>query len=184
MKITITTTSIEDVLVITTPIFRDERGWFFESFNCQDFSNVIGREIQFVQDNHSFSEKGVLRGLHYQVNQTQGKLVRVIRGVVYDVVVDLRQSSQTFGKWFGLVLSSENMKQLWVPEGFAHGFLVLSDVAEVLYKTTDYWSPSTERCLVWDDSHINIDWPKLGFQPKLSLKDSKGDTWDRAYKFI
>ncbi len=138
MPITVTPTAIPDVLIIEPKVFGDDRGWFFESFNEKDFSVAIGQDVTFVQDNHSYSKKGVLRGLHYQLEQMQGKLVRVTRGAVFDVAVDIRQSSPTFGKWIGVELSAENRKQMWIPEGFAHGFLVLSDDAEFLYKTTDY----------------------------------------------
>ena len=145
-------TAISDVLIIEPQIFGDERGFFFESFNQRQFNEAIGREVIFVQDNHSRSAKNVLRGLHYQVVRPQGKLVRVVHGEVFDVAVDIRKSSPTFGRWVGEILSAENKKQIWIPEGFAHGFMVLSDTAEFLYKTTDYWMPEFERSIVWDDS--------------------------------
>jgi dTDP-4-dehydrorhamnose 3,5-epimerase len=183
MPITVTPTAIPDVLVIEPKVFSDDRGWFFESFNEKEFSVAIGKEVSFVQDNHSSSKKGVLRGLHYQLEHTQGKLVRVSRGAVFDVAVDLRQSSPTFGKWVGVELSAENQKQMWVPEGFAHGFLVLSDDAEFLYKTTDYWNPSSEQCLMWNDPTLNIQWPYFGAIPHLNPKDAAGLCWERALKF-
>jgi len=144
-------TDIKDVLVVEPKVYGDDRGFFFESFNEQAFCQAIGRTASFVQDNHSLSAKHVLRGLHYQIRQPQGKLVRVIAGAVFDVAVDIRRTSSTFGQWVGEVLTAENKKQIWVPEGFAHGFLALSDHAEVLYKTTDYWSPENERCIIWND---------------------------------
>ena len=165
--------SIPDVILFEPRIFGDERGFFFESFNLQQFESVIGRRADFVQDNHSRSTKGVLRGLHYQIKQAQGKLVRVIAGEVFDVAVDIRKSSPSFGKWVGAYLSAENKKQLWIPEGFAHGFLVLSEYAEFLYKTTDYYAPEYERCIRWDDTELNIDWP-LEVSPTLSSKDMAG----------
>ena len=183
MPITATPTAIPDVLVIEPKVFGDDRGFFFESFNENDFSAAVGQKITFVQDNHSLSKKGVLRGLHYQMQQTQGKLVRVCRGAVFDVAVDLRQSSTTFGKWVGVELSAENKKQLWIPEGFAHGFLVLSDEAEFLYKTTDYWHAGSEQCIVWSDSTLNIQWPDIGMQPVLNPKDDAGLNWSDAPKF-
>ena len=183
MSITLTPTAISDVLIIEPKVFSDDRGHFFESFNENDFSSAVGKKVTFVQDNHSFSKKGVLRGIHYQMKNTQGKLVRVISGEVFDVVVDLRQSSITFGKWIGVQLSAKNRKQLWIPEGFAHGFLVLSDEAEFLYKTTDYWHPESEQCLIWNDSTLNIQWPSIGIEPVLNLKDVAGVEWDAALKF-
>ena len=153
--------------------FGDDRGFFFESFNHRQFEDAIGRSVQFVQDNHSRSVKGVLRGLHYQLHRAQGKLVRVVHGEVFDVAVDIRRSSPTFGKWVGSYLSAENKHQLWVPEGFAHGFVVLSDSAEFLYKTTDYYAPEHERCISWNDPAIGIDWPLKG-EPVLSGKDREG----------
>ena len=183
MAITATSTAIPDVLVIEPKVFGDDRGWFFESFNEKEFSAVVGREITFVQDNHSLSKKGVLRGLHYQMEHTQGKLVRVARGTIYDVAVDLRHSSTTFGKWVGIELSAENKKQLWIPKGFAHGFLVLSDEAEFLYKTTDYWHASSEQCIAWNDSTLNIQWPNIATIPWLNQKDAVGIAWTQTPKF-
>ncbi|WEJ71897.1 dTDP-4-dehydrorhamnose 3,5-epimerase [Pseudomonas sp. PSE14] len=168
--------AIPDVVLLTPNIFGDDRGFFYESFNHKKFEEIIGRSVEFVQDNHSCSSCGVLRGLHYQVNTPQGKLVRVTCGEVFDVAVDLRRSSETFGKWVGAILSAENKQQLWIPEGFAHGFLVLSDVAEFLYKTTDYYSPSDERCISWRDKDLGIEWPHLADvgEPTLSAKDAAG----------
>ena len=183
MPINATPTSILDVLVIEPRVFGDDRGWFFESFNEKDFSAAVGKSVNFVQDNHSSSKKGVLRGLHYQAEQTQGKLVRVCHGVVFDVSVDLRESSATFGQWIGVELSAENKKQLWIPAGFAHGFLVLSDNAEFLYKTTDYWHAASEKCIVWNDPTLNIQWPDIGMQPVLNPKDAAGLAWVDAPKF-
>lgn len=164
--------TIPDVYLIEPQVFGDERGFFFESFNHAKFEAAIGRQVQFVQDNHSKSAKGVLRGLHYQVQQPQGKLVRVTQGEVFDVAVDVRKSSPTYGQWVAEILSADNKKQLWIPEGFAHGFLVLSETAEFLYKTTDYYAPEYERCLAWNDPQINIDWP-CHEQPTLSSKDQQ-----------
>lgn len=164
--------AIPDIVLIEPKVFGDDRGFFFESFNQIRFEQAIGRKINFVQDNHSKSVKNVLRGLHYQIQHPQGKLVRVIAGEVFDVAVDIRKSSPTFGKWVGEILSAENKKQLWVPEGFAHGFLVISDSAEFLYKTTDYWYPEHERCINWNDPSINICWPSTA-SPKLSIKDEQ-----------
>ncbi|MDG9856357.1 dTDP-4-dehydrorhamnose 3,5-epimerase [Pseudomonas nitroreducens] len=164
---------IPEVILFEPKVFGDERGFFFESFNLQQFEEAIGRPVEFVQDNHSRSAKGVLRGLHYQIKQTQGKLVRVTAGEVFDVAVDIRKSSPNFGKWVGAYLSAENKRQLWVPEGFAHGFLVLSEHAEFLYKTTDYYAPEYERCIRWNDADLNIDWP-LEITPILSPKDLAG----------
>lgn len=166
-------TTIADVLIIEPQVFGDERGFFFESYNHKKFEQAVGRKIKFVQDNHSRSAHGVLRGLHYQESQPQGKLVRCSLGEVLDVVVDIRPNSVTFGQYVSVVLSAENKRQLWVPEGFAHGFYVLSDVAEFLYKTTDYYAPEFERCIIWNDPNLNIDW-KLQQEPILSLKDSQG----------
>ncbi|AGI26527.1 dTDP-4-dehydrorhamnose 3,5-epimerase [Pseudomonas sp. ATCC 13867] len=165
--------TIPDVLVIEPQVFGDSRGFFFESYNQQKFEQAIARQIHFVQDNHSRSSRGVLRGLHYQIQQPQGKLVRVVRGEVFDVAVDLRRSSPTFGQWVGQVLSEENKLQMWIPEGFAHGFLVLSESAEFLYKTTDFWAPEHERCIAWNDPELAIDWP-LDAEPALSGKDREG----------
>ena len=164
---------IPDVVRFEPKVFGDDRGFFFESFNHRQFEDAIGRSVQFVQDNHSRSVKGVLRGLHYQLHRAQGKLVRVVHGEVFDVAVDIRRSSPTFGKWVGSYLSAENKHQLWVPEGFAHGFVVLSDSAEFLYKTTDYYAPEHERCISWNDPAIGIDWPLEG-EPALSSKDGQG----------
>jgi dTDP-4-dehydrorhamnose 3,5-epimerase len=183
MPITATSTAIPDVLVIEPRVFGDDRGFFFESFNENDFAAAVGQKVTFVQDNHSLSKKGVLRGLHYQMQQIQGKLVRVSRGSVFDVAVDLRQSSTTFGKWVGVELSSENKKQLWIPPGFAHGFLVLSDEAEFLYKTTDYWHAESEQCIVWNDSTLNIQWPDIGFHPVLNSKDLAGIEFEKSITF-
>lgn len=165
--------TIPDVLLLEPHIFGDERGFFFESFNQREFDAATGKHINFVQSNHSRSAHHVLRGLHYQIRQAQGKLVRVVAGEVYDVAVDIRRSSLTFGQWVGEVLSAENKKQLWIPPGFAHGFVVLSDSAEFLYNTTDYWAPEFERCIVWDDPTLGIAWPVTG-EPLLSEKDACG----------
>lgn len=165
--------AIADVLLIEPNVFGDARGYFYESFNQAAFDAVVGRKVAFVQDNHSRSARHVLRGLHYQIQQTQGKLVRVVEGEVFDVAVDLRQSSPTFGTWVGAILSEENRRQLWVPEGFAHGFVVLSDYASFLYKTTDYYAPEHERTIKWDDPSIGIEWPFEG-APILSTKDMAG----------
>lgn len=177
-----TALDIPDVIVFEPKVFGDARGFFFESFNHKVFEEVVGRPVRFVQDNHSRSVKGVLRGLHYQIQQAQGKLVRVVSGEVFDVAVDLRKSSATFGKWVGVHLSAENKKQLWIPEGFAHGFVVLSESAEFLYKTTDYWAPEHERSLAWDDARIGIRWP-ITEQPALSAKDQKAVSLDVAQLF-
>lgn len=166
-------TAIPEVLVIEPTVFGDDRGFFYESFNQKHFTEMTGVTRQFIQDNHSKSAKGVLRGLHYQIQQPQGKLVRVTHGEVFDVAVDLRKSSATFGKWIGTRLSAANKRQLWIPEGFAHGFVVLSDNAEFLYKTTDYWAPEFERSILWNDPAIGIDWPFDG-EPLLSGKDKVG----------
>ena len=163
-------TAIPEVLVIEPKVFGDARGFFFESYNRKAFHEATGLDVDFVQDNHSRSAQGVLRGLHYQIQQPQGKLVRVVAGAVFDVAVDIRRSSPSFGQWVGLELSAENKKMLWVPPGFAHGFLVLSDGTEFLYKTTDYYAPSSERAIAWDDPQIGIAWP-LPFAPLLSAKD-------------
>jgi dTDP-4-dehydrorhamnose 3,5-epimerase len=166
-------TAIPDVLAIEPKVFGDARGFFFESWNLRDFDAIAGREVRFVQDNHSGSARGVLRGLHYQVRQPQGKLVRVVAGEVFDVAVDLRRSSPTFGRWVGERLSAQNHRMLWVPPGFAHGFLVLSDWAEFLYKTTDYWAPEHERTLLWNDPSLGIAWPLEG-EPVLKPRDAAG----------
>ena len=170
----VTATAIPDVLIIEPKVFGDARGFFFESFNQKVFNEATGLQAGFVQDNHSRSAKGVLRGLHYQLQQPQGKLVRVVRGAVFDVAVDIRKSSPTWGQWTGIELSEDNHRQFWVPPGFAHGFVVLSDSADFLYKTTDYYLPAAERCIAWDDPHIGIQWPALGSAPQLSVKDRAG----------
>lgn len=169
----VTPTAISDVLIIEPKVFGDERGFFFESFNQKTFNEATGLDVNFVQDNHSCSAKGVLRGLHYQLERPQGKLVRVVQGEVFDVAIDIRQSSPTFGQWIGEVLSAENKRQMWVPAGFAHGFLTLSDTADFLYKTTDYYARAHERCIAWNDPTIGIRWPSNS-SPDLSVKDSKG----------
>ncbi len=167
--------AIPDVICFTPKIFGDDRGFFYESFNQRVFEQAIAQPApHFVQDNHSRSAKGVLRGLHYQIQQPQGKLVRVTQGEVFDVAVDIRKSSPTFGKWVGEILSEQNNKQIWVPSGFAHGFLVLSETAEFLYKTTDFWAPQFERCIAWNDPAIGIQWPLHGTTPALSGKDAQG----------
>ncbi|MDB5996928.1 MAG: rfbC [Pseudomonas sp.] len=168
-------TALPGVLILEPKVFGDERGFFYESFNAKAFEDATGLKRQFVQDNHSRSQKGVLRGLHFQLENTQGKLVRVTAGEVLDVAVDVRRSSPNFGQWAGVRLSAENRRQLWVPEGFAHGFVVLSEFAEFLYKTTDYYNPTAERCLRWDDPTLAIDW-QLDEAPKLSAKDQVGKT--------
>jgi len=164
---------IPDVLIIEPKVFGDDRGFFFESFNQKAFNEATGLNVTFVQDNHSKSARNVLRGLHYQVQQPQGKLVRVVQGEVFDVAVDIRQGSPTFGQWVGEILSAENKRQLWIPEGFAHGFLTLSETAEFLYKTTDYYAPAYERCILWNDPDLGIDWQFDG-TPSLSNKDKNG----------
>ena len=169
----VTETSLPGVLILEPKVFGDERGFFFESFNAQRFEQATGLKRQFVQDNHSRSAQGVLRGLHYQIQQAHGKLVRVTQGEVYDVAVDLRRHSPHFGQWTGVHLSAANHRQLWVPEGFAHGFLVLSESAEFLYKTTDYYAPEHERCILWNDPMLAIDWPSTQ-TPQLSAKDAQG----------
>lgn len=174
--------AIPDVVLIEPKVFGDERGFFFESFNQTQFEEAIGKPVQFVQDNHSRSVKNVLRGLHYQIQQPQGKLVRVVQGEVFDVAVDLRKSSKTFGLWVGEILSADNKRQLWVPEGFAHGFVVLSDTAEFLYKTTEYYAPAYERCILWNDATLRIQWP-AGIQPILSAKDAQGKVFNEAEGF-
>jgi len=175
-------TEIPDVFIIEPKVFGDERGFFFESFNARRFAELTGANPEFVQDNHSRSVKGVLRGLHYQIRQPQGKLVRVVAGEVWDVAVDLRRSSPTFGKWVGVTLSAENKRQLWIPEGFAHGFVVVSESAEFLYKTTDYWAPEHERSIIWNDPTLNLPWPLEG-EPSLSAKDRLGVPLEQAETF-
>lgn len=182
MSYTVTPTAIPDVLIIEPKVFGDSRGFFLESFNAQNFAKATGLNVQFVQDNHSRSTKSVLRGLHYQLQQTQGKLVKVSQGAVFDVAVDIRKSSPTFGKWVGCELSDTNHRQLWIPQGFAHGFLVLSESADFLYKTTDYYAPAYERCLSWDDPSIGIIWPE-GITPLLSTKDQQGASLQEAEVF-
>ncbi|MBB3223188.1 dTDP-4-dehydrorhamnose 3,5-epimerase [Pseudoduganella umbonata] len=166
-------TPIDGLLIIEPTVFGDERGFFYESFNAQRFAELTGVQLPFVQDNHSRSARGVLRGLHYQIQQAQGKLVRVTAGSVFDVAVDLRKSSSTFGQWYGLELSAENKRQFWIPPGFAHGFTVTSEFAEFLYKTTDYYAPAYERSLLWNDPAVGVEWPVEG-TPLLSAKDQKG----------
>jgi dTDP-4-dehydrorhamnose 3,5-epimerase len=178
-----TPTAIPEVLVIEPKVFGDARGFFYESFNSKAFDEAVGRHVDFVQDNHSRSAKGVLRGLHYQIQQPQGKLVRVAQGTVFDVAVDIRKSSATFGQWVGVELSADNHKQLWIPAGFAHAFLVLSATADFLYKTTDYYAPAHERCLVWNDPSIGIEWPEIGITPVLSAKDQAGILLNQAETF-
>ncbi|KJH76704.1 dTDP-4-dehydrorhamnose 3,5-epimerase [Pseudomonas sp. ES3-33] len=178
----VVTTDLPGVLIIEPKVFGDERGFFYESFNAKAFEEATGLNTKFVQDNHSRSQKGVLRGLHYQLENTQGKLVRVTVGEVLDVAVDIRRSSPHFGKWVAVRLSAENHRQLWVPEGFAHGFVVLSDFAEFLYKTTDYYTPSAERCIRWNDPTLAIDW-QLNETPQLSAKDQAGKTLQEADLF-
>ena len=175
-------TAIPDVLIIEPKVFGDERGLFFESFNRRRFAELTGSDVDFVQDNHSRSVKNVLRGLHYQIQQPQGKLVRVVQGAVFDVAVDIRRSSLTFGQHVAQEISAENKRMLWIPEGFAHGFVVLSDAAEFLYKTTDYWAPEFERTIVWNDPAISIEWP-LESEPTLSAKDQQGNSLAEAEHF-
>ena len=175
-------TAIPDVLIIEPKVFGDERGFFFESFNRRQFAGLIGRNVDFVQDNHSRSAKNVLRGLHYQIQQPQGKLVRVVQGAVFDVAVDIRRSSPTFGQHVGVELSADNKRMLLVPEGFAHGFVVVSDTAEFLYKTTDYWAPEFERSLAWNDPALGIQWPIQG-EPSLSAKDQQAKALAEAEHF-
>jgi dTDP-4-dehydrorhamnose 3,5-epimerase len=176
----VTPCKIADVLLIEPKVFGDERGFFMESFNQRAFNEATGLELPFVQDNHSRSTRGVLRGLHFQTVQPQGKLVRVVAGSVFDVAVDIRRDSPTFGQWVGEVLSSENKHQLWVPPGLAHGFLVLSDSADFLYKTTDYYAPEHERCIAWNDPTLAVQWPLEGMTPALSAKDVAGLAFEAA----
>jgi dTDP-4-dehydrorhamnose 3,5-epimerase len=178
----VTSLAIPDVKLIEPKVFGDDRGFFFESFNQAQFETAIGKKVNFVQDNHSRSAKNVLRGLHYQIKQPQGKLVRVVVGEVFDVAVDIRKRSPTFGKWVGEILSAENKKMMWIPEGFAHGFVVLSEATECLYKTTDYWAPEHERCIVWNDASLAINWPIQG-EPVLSSKDAQGAALKTAEVF-
>jgi dTDP-4-dehydrorhamnose 3,5-epimerase len=179
----ITPTSIQDVVIIEPQVFGDSRGFFFESYNEKKLATALSRPMSFVQDNHSRSARGVLRGLHYQLPHPQGKLVRVVQGEVFDVAVDMRRGSPTLGRWESDVLSAENKRQLWVPEGFAHGFLVLSETAEVLYKTTDYYHPEAEHCLSWDDPAVGIVWPIQGGRPLVSAKDAAGKPLAQARLF-
>lgn len=178
----VTATGLAGLVLIEPQVHVDPRGYFFESFNQRVFEEALGCPMRFVQDNHSLSQHGVLRGLHYQVAHPQGKLVRVISGEVFDVSVDLRRSSPTFGQWYGVILSAENRRSIWIPEGFAHGFLTLSEQAESLYKITDYWSPGDERCIAWNDPDLAIDWP-LASPPLLSAKDAAGIPFKQADLF-
>ena len=178
----VTRTAIPEVLIIEPKVFGDARGFFYESFNQKAFNDATGLDVNFVQDNHSRSAKGVLRGLHYQIQQPQGKLVRVVRGAVFDVAVDIRKGSATFGQWVGMELSEDNHKQLWIPAGFAHGFLVTSESAEFLYKTTDYYAPEHERSIAWNDLAIGIQWPIQG-EPTLSAKDQQAKSLAQAEHF-
>ncbi|WP_423378455.1 dTDP-4-dehydrorhamnose 3,5-epimerase [Burkholderia sp. LMG 32019] len=179
MAIQVTTTALPEVKIIEPKVFGDARGFFYESFNGKEFTEQVEPGVEFVQDNHSRSSKGVLRGLHYQIQQAQGKLVRVVEGEVFDVAVDIRKGSPNFGKWVGVVLSNDNHRQLWVPPGFAHGFVVLSEAAQFLYKTTDYWFPEFERSIVWNDPEIGIEWP-IDFEPILAAKDAAGKRLSEA----
>lgn len=174
MPYTVTKTNLPEVLVLQPKVFGDARGFFFESFNARDFAEATGLNLQFVQDNHSRSSRGVLRGLHYQIKHSQGKLVRVVAGEVFDVAVDMRKDSPQFGQWTGCHLTAENAKQMWVPPGFAHGFFVMSESADFLYKTTDYWYPEHERCLLWNDPELAIEWPLGEISPLLAAKDAAG----------
>lgn len=178
----VTELALPGVFVIEPRVFGDDRGFFYESFNHARFEKAIGTQVSFVQDNHSRSARHVLRGLHYQIQQPQGKLVRVVQGEVFDVAVDLRRDSPTFGRWVGEILSEQNKRQLWVPEGFAHGFFVLSESADFLYKTTNYYAPEHERCIIWNDPEVGIDWPTNG-QPLLSDKDALGLSFSKADYF-
>ena len=178
----VTDTNIADLKVIEPTVFGDDRGFFMESYNYRTFNELIGRDIVFVQDNHSRSSKGVLRGLHYQIKLPQAKLVRVVKGSIFDVVVDVRRSSPTFGQWYGVELSEENKRMLWVPEGFAHGFQVISESADVLYKASDFYAPEHERCILWSDPKIDIEWPDPG-NSRLSAKDEKGLPLEQAEVF-
>ena len=177
MSIKVTPTILPEVLLLEPQVFGDDRGFFFESFNCSVFSEATGLNVEFVQDNHSRSSNGVLRGLHYQIEHPQGKLVRVVEGVIYDVAVDIRRGSPNFGVWVGVELSEMNKKQLWVPPNFSHGFLVLSKNAQVLYKTTDYYHPEYERSIYWNDEELGINWPKTNSVPSLSYKDQNGTSF-------
>jgi dTDP-4-dehydrorhamnose 3,5-epimerase len=185
MAYTVTPTRLAEVLILQPQVFGDARGFFYESFNARDFASATGLQVEFVQDNHSMSSQGVLRGLHYQIKHAQGKLVRVVRGEVFDIAVDLRKKSSTFGQWAACHLSADNAKQIWIPPGFAHGFLVLSESAEFLYKTTDYWYPEHERTLLWNDPSLGIDWPLPPTlkAPLLAAKDSAGLPLSEAETF-
>ena len=174
---------IPDVVRFEPKVFGDDRGFFFESFNQKAFDAAVGQHYDFVQDNHSKSSRGVLRGLHYQLEQAQGKLVRVVQGRVLDVAVDIRKSSPSFGQWVAVELSEDNQRQLWVPPGFAHGFVVFSETAEFLYKTTDYYAPAHERCIIWNDAQVSIDWQLNGLEPQLSSKDQQGKAFAEADVF-
>ena len=174
MPYTVTPTDLPDVLVLEPKVFGDARGFFYESFNAREFAAATGLHVSFVQDNHSRSARGVLRGLHYQIEHAQGKLVRVTEGEVYDVAIDLRRSSPTFGRWVGVTLSAENHRQLWIPPGFGHGFVVVSESADFLYKTTDYYAPQHERCIIWNDPTLAVEWPLTG-PPILSPRDARGE---------
>ncbi|BAO87211.1 dTDP-4-dehydrorhamnose 3,5-epimerase [Caballeronia cordobensis] len=182
MAIQVTATALPEVKIIEPKVFGDARGFFYESFNAREFAEHVESGVEFVQDNHSRSAKGVLRGLHYQIQHAQGKLVRVVEGEVFDVAVDIRKSSPNFGKWVGVNLSEENHQQLWVPPGFAHGFVVLSESAQFLYKTTDYWFQAHERSIVWNDPEIGIEWP-IDFEPLLAAKDAAGKRLAEAEVF-
>jgi dTDP-4-dehydrorhamnose 3,5-epimerase len=183
-KLKATKTAIDGVFILEPKVFGDERGWFTESFNAQDFASAIEQDYEFVQDNHSFSRQWTLRGLHYQMEKTQGKMVHVVAGSVFDVVVDIRTQSPTYGKWCGVELSAENHQQMWIPPGLAHGFLVLTPTAEFLYKTTDYYHPTSEACLAWNDPTVAIKWPLPdGISPNMNTKDLLGLSWDQAPKF-
>ncbi|BCQ24043.1 dTDP-4-dehydrorhamnose 3,5-epimerase [Caballeronia sp. NK8] len=182
MAIQVTATALPEVKIIEPKVFGDARGFFYESFNAREFAEYVEAGVEFVQDNHSRSAKGVLRGLHYQIQHAQGKLVRVVEGEVFDVAVDIRRSSPNFGKWVGVNLSAENNRQLWVPPGFAHGFVVLSETAQFLYKTTDYWYQAHERSIVWNDQEIGIEWP-IDFEPMLAAKDAAGKRLSEAECF-
>jgi dTDP-4-dehydrorhamnose 3,5-epimerase len=183
--LTVKPTRLPEVMVLAPKVFGDERGFFLESFNAREFARATGVEANFVQDNHSRSGRGVLRGLHYQIEQAQGKLVRVVQGEVFDVAVDMRRGSPRLGQWAGVRLSAENKEQLWIPPGFAHGFVVLSESADFLYKTTDYYAPAYERSLLWNDPAVGVEWPldELGREPQLSAKDLAGAGWEAAAKF-
>lgn len=176
-------TALPEVKIIEPKVFGDARGFFYESFNQKAFDAAVGQHYDFVQDNHSKSSRGVLRGLHYQLEQAQGKLVRVVQGRVLDVAVDIRKSSATFGQWVAVELSEDNQRQLWVPPGFAHGFVVFSETAEFLYKTTDYYAPAHERCIVWNDAQLSIDWQLGDMEPQLSAKDQQGKAFAEADVF-